>query len=311
MVYDVVIIGGGPAGLAAGLYAGRAKLKTIIIEKATIGGQIALTSHIENYPGSGEGATGPGLVKRMADQAKEFGVEIVSDEITELDLEGDIKTLKGNKDSYKSKSVIVATGAVPKLLGVPGEKDFTARGVSYCATCDGPFFQDLELYVVGGGDTAVEEAIQLTNFAKKVTIIHRRDELRATQVIQDRAFANEKIDFMWDSEVVEIKGTNMLESFVVKNRKTNEEEEIFPCKEDGRFGIFVLVGYDPNTDLFEDLIDMENRYIKTNEKMETNIPGVYAAGDNRVKCLRQVVTATSDGAIAAVNAENYMRNKFE
>lgn len=311
MVYDVVIIGGGPAGLSAGLYAGRAKLNTIIIEKGTTGGQIATTSHIENYPGAEEGATGPSLVKRMADQAKEFGMEIVTDEIMEVELSDDIKILKGNKETYKTKAVIVATGAVPKPLNIPGERDFTARGVSYCATCDGPFFQDLELYVIGGGDTAVEEALQLTNFARKVTIIHRRDSLRATQVIQDRAFANEKIDFIWNSQVKEIKGDKMLGSFVIENLETGEETEISPCEEDGRFGMFILIGYSPNTSLFEGKLDMEKGYIKTNDKMETNIKGVFAAGDNRVKCLRQVVTATSDGAIAAVNAENYIRTELE
>lgn len=311
MRYDVIIIGGGPAGLTAGLYASRAKLSTLIIEKEAIGGQIFTTSDIENYPGSAEGETGPSLVEKMRKQAESFGVDFVTDEIVKTDLENDIKVLEGKASNYEAKAVIIATGATPRPLGVPGEKEFTGRGVSYCATCDGPFFQGLEIYVIGGGDTAVEEALQLTNFAKKVTIVHRRDSLKATQIIQERAFKNEKIDFIWDSEVVEIKGDKMLGSFVIRNKKTNEETEIFPNEEDGAFGLFVMVGFNPNTSLFEGQVDLKNGYIVTDENMNTNIEGVYAAGDNRIKSLRQVVTATADGAIAAVNAEKYIRSKFE
>ncbi|MEW8973408.1 MAG: thioredoxin-disulfide reductase [Tissierellaceae bacterium] len=310
MIYDVVIIGGGPAGLAAGLYAARAKLNTIIIEKGANGGQIATTDEVENYPGSMENVTGPKLVARMLEQAEGFGAKRVSDEIIEVDFSDKIKVLKSAKEEYRAKSVIIATGAVPRLIGAPGEKELTGRGVSYCATCDAAFFQDLEVYVMGGGDTAVEEAIYLTKFAKKVTIIHRRDELRAAKSIQEKAFKNEKIGFMWDTAITEIKGDGMLESFVVKNLKTGEEREIFPDEEDGAFGIFVFIGYLPATKLFKDIIHMDRDYIITDEDMKTNVPGVFAAGDNRVKSLRQVVTATSDGAIAAVQAEKYIENNF-
>ncbi len=310
MIYDVVIIGGGPAGLTAGLYAARAKLNTLIIEKGADGGQIVTTDEVENYPGAPAYVTGPSLVARMVEQAEGFGAKKISDEITEVDFQDKIKILKGEKAEYKTKTVIIATGAVPRLIGVPGEKELTGRGVSYCATCDGPFFQDLEVYVMGGGDTAVEEAIYLTKFAKKVTIIHRRDELRAAKSIQEKAFKNSKIGFMWDTVIAEIKGEGMLESFIVKNLKTGEEKEIFPDEEDGAFGIFIFVGYLPATELFDDIIQMERNYIITDENMKTNILGVFAAGDNRVKTLRQVVTATSDGAIAAVQAEKYIEDNF-
>ena len=283
MIYDVVIIGGGPAGLTAGLYAARAKLNTLIIEKGADGGQIVTTDEVENYPGAPAYVTGPSLVARMVEQAEGFGAKKISDEITEVDFQDKIKILKGEKAEYKTKTVIIATGAVPRLIGVPGEKELTGRGVSYCATCDGPFFQDLEVYVMGGGDTAVEEAIYLTKFAKKVTIIHRRDELRAAKSIQEKAFKNSKIGFMWDTVIAEIKGEGMLESFIVKNLKTGEEKEIFPDEEDGAFGIFIFVGYLPATELFDDIIQMERNYIITDENMKTNIPGVFAAGDNRVK----------------------------
>ena len=311
MLYDVIIIGGGPAGLSAGLYAARSRLNTLIIERDVDGGQIASTSEVDNYPGSIENATGPSLSARMVDQALGFGAKKISDEIIEVDFSDKIKKVKGKKEEYQGKTVIIATGSVPRLIGCPGEKELTGRGVSYCATCDGPFFEDLEIFVMGGGDAAVEEAIYLSKFGKKVTIIHRRDELRAAKSIQEKAFANSKIDFMWDTVITEVKGDGMLESFIVKNVKTGIEEEIFPDEEDGAFGIFVYVGNLPSTKLFEDIIQMENGYIVTNDNMETNVPGVFAAGDNRVKLLRQVVTAAADGAIAAVQAEKYIDANFE
>lgn len=310
MLYDVIIIGGGPAGLAAGLYAARSRLSTLIIEKSVDGGQIASTAEVENYPGSVHDATGPSLVARMVEQAIGFGAEKISDEIIEVDFSDKIKKIKSKNAEYQGKTVIIATGAVPRPIGCPGERELTGRGVSYCATCDGPFFQDLEVFVMGGGDSAVEEAIYLSKFAKKVTIIHRRDELRAAKSIQEKAFANPKIDFMWDSVITEFKGEGMLESFKVKNVKTDEEKEILPDEDDGAFGVFVYVGHLPSTKTFDNIIDMERGYIKTNENMETNIPGVYAAGDNRVKLLRQVVTAAADGAIAAVQAEKYIEENF-
>lgn len=311
MSYDVVIIGAGPAGLSAGLYAARARLKTLIIEKENAGGQIATTAEVENYPGSIENATGPSLVERMVHQVEEFGAEKINDNITEVDFSGDIKILKGEKQTYEAKAVIIATGAVPKPMGCPGERELTGRGVSYCATCDAPFFEDLEVYVIGGGDSAVEEAMYLTKFARKVTIIHRRDELRAAKSIQEKAFKNEKLDFLWDTVVTEVKGEGLLESMTVKNLKTGEEREIVADEDDGTFGIFVFIGYNPATKIFEGLLNMEGGYIITDENMKTNIDGVFAAGDNRVKSLRQVVTATADGAIAAIQAEKYIESKFQ
>ncbi len=310
-IYDVVIIGAGPAGLAAGIYAARAKLKTLIVEKEKAGGQIVTTAEIANYPGSVENASGPSLIARMVDQVNEFGAEMVTDTIVDVNLEDKVKVIKGEKGEYKGKSIIIATGAQPRPIGCPGEKEFTGRGVSYCATCDADFFTDLEVYVMGGGDTAVEEAMYLTKFARKVTIIHRRDELRAAKSIQEKAFKNDKIDFMWDTVITEIKGDGIVTSMVVKNKKTGEETEIFADEDDGTFGIFVFIGYLPNTELFEDKLELENGYIKTDANMKTNIPGVFAAGDVRSKSLRQVVTATADGAIAAVQSERYINETFD
>jgi len=310
MIYDVVIIGAGPAGLAAGLYASRARLKTLIVEKEKAGGQIVTTAEVANYPGSIENATGPTLVNRMVEQAEEFGAEKVIDTIKEVELEGKIKVLKGEKGEYQAKTVIIATGANPRKIGCPGEEELTGRGVSYCATCDAAFFEDMEVYVVGGGDTAVEEGMYLTKFARKVTIIHRRDELRAAKSIQEKAFNNDKIEFMWDTVVEEIKGDGIVESMVVRNVKTGETTEIVADEEDGTFGIFPFIGFIPATGLFEGKVELEDGYIVTDEDMKTNIPGVFAAGDVRVKSLRQVVTATADGAIAAVQAEKYINENF-
>ena len=310
-IYDAIIIGAGPAGLSAGLYAARAKMKTLIIEKEKSGGQIVLTEEVVNYPGSIENASGPSLVARMVQQADSFGVERVLDTIKELDVSGKIKVLKGEKNEYKAKSIIVAVGAKSRPIGCPGEKELTGKGVSYCATCDGAFFTDLEVYVVGGGDAAVEEAMYLTKFARKVTIVHRRDELRAAKSIQEKAFKNEKIHFMWNSTISELRGEGILESMVVTNTVTGEKTEIFADEEDGTFGVFVFIGYLPETKIFEGLLDMKGGYIVAGEDMKTNIPGVFAAGDCRVKTLRQVVTATADGAIAAVEAEKYINEVFD
>ena len=307
-IYDVVIIGAGPAGLAAGSYAGRARLDTLIIEKEKDGGQIVITAEIENYPGSIEHETGPSLVERMANQAKHFGAEKVYDTIVDVELEGDVKRLVGKNGEYLAKTVIIATGASPKPIGCKGEKELIGKGVSYCATCDGAFFEDFEIFVVGGGDSAVEEAMYLTKFGRKVTIIHRRDELRAAKSIQEKAFANPKMAFMWDTVVEELKGDGVLESMVVKNVKTGELKEIVADEEDGTFGVFVFIGFDPQSALFEGKVEMERGYILTDDDMKTNIPGVFAAGDIRKKSLRQVVTAAADGAIAAVQAGHYIEN---
>ena len=308
-IYDVIILGGGPAGLAAGLYAGRSRLSTLIIEKGQDGGQIAITDEIENYPGQMvEGESGPSLIARMTEQAKKFGAERCSDVIKSVELNGEVKKLVGAKGEYEAKCVIIATGAFPKPIGCENEGKFTGKGISFCATCDASFFEDFEVYVVGGGDSAVEEAMYLTKFARKVTIIHRRNELRAAKSIQEKAFANPKIAFMWDSVVVKVDGDELLSSMTVKNVKTGELTTVEADEDDGLFGLFGFIGYNPNSKLFEGMLDMENGYIKTDDNMHTNIPGVFAAGDIRVKSLRQVVTAAADGAIAAMQAEHYVSN---
>ena len=305
-IFDVIILGGGPAGLAAGLYSGRSKLDTLIIEKSEIGGQIVITHEIENYPGGIEHETGVSLINRMLFQAKSFGASIVSDTVVDVDLCGDIKCVRCRKEEYHAKTIIVSTGARPKHIGCPGERELTGKGVSYCATCDAAFFEDMEVYVVGGGDAAVEEALYLTKFARKVSIIHRRDQLRAAGTIQDKAFANEKIHFIWDTVVEELKGDGLLTSMVLKNVKTGKVHEVFADEEDGTFGVFVFIGFVPLSSVFENKLNMENDYIVTDENMKTNISGVFAAGDIRAKSLRQVVTAVADGAIAAMQAEKYI-----
>ena len=308
-IYDVIVLGAGPAGLAAGLYAGRSRLSTLIIEKGQDGGQIAITDEIENYPGQMvEGESGPSLIARMTEQAKKFGAERCTDVIKSVELNGDVKKLIGTKGEYEAKTVIVATGAFPKPIGCENEGKFTGKGISFCATCDASFFEDFEVYVVGGGDSAVEEAMYLTKFARKVTIIHRRDELRAAKSIQEKAFANPKLHFMWDTVVTKVDGDELLSTMTVKNVKTGELTEIKADEDDGIFGLFDFIGYNPNSKLFEGILDMENGYIVTDANMHTNIPGVYAAGDIRVKSLRQVVTAAADGAIAAMQAEHYVSN---
>jgi len=306
-IYDVIILGAGPAGLAAGLYAGRSMMSTLIIEKGQDGGQIALTDEIENYPGQMlEGESGNTLVARMAKQAKHFGAERVRDTVREVTLEGSVKKVVGNKGEYLGKTIIIATGASTRPIGCRNEEKFTGAGISYCATCDGMFFRGLDVFVVGGGDAAVEEALFLTKFARKVTIIHRRDQLRAARSIQEKAFANEKIAFLWDSVLEEVDGDDVLNKLVVKNVKTGELTTIEADPIDGMFGVFCFIGMNPNSTLFEGQLPLEKGYIRTDEDMHTPIPGVYAAGDIRVKSLRQVVTAVADGAIAAMQAEKYL-----
>ena len=306
-IYDVVILGAGPAGLAAGLYAGRSCLKTLIIEKGQDGGQIAITDEIENYPGQiVEGESGPSLIARMSEQAKKFGAERVSDVIKSVELEGSVKKLVGAKGEYYGKTVILATGAFPRPIGCKNEGKFVGKGISFCATCDANFFEDFEVFVVGGGDSAVEEAMYLTKFARKVTIIHRRDELRAAKSIQEKAFKNPKMNFLWDTVVEEVDGDELLNKMTLKNVKTGELTTFEADEDDGLFGLFGFIGMIPNSTLFEGQIDMDYGYIKTDDNMHTNIDGVYAAGDIRVKSLRQVVTAAADGAIAAMQAEKYL-----
>lgn len=308
-VYDMIILGGGPAGLTAGLYGGRGRRSVLIIEKGQDGGQIATTNEIENYPGQLlEGETGPSLVERMSRQAAKFGCERVSDTVKAVEPEGDVKKVVGNKGEYLCRALIIAAGAYARPIGCENEERFRGSGISYCATCDAAFFEDLEVYVVGGGDAAVEEAMYLAKFARKVTIIHRRDQLRAAKSIQEKAFANPKIDFMWDTVVQSVDGEDVLCRMVVKNTKTGELTTIEANEEDGIFGLFGFIGLLPNSGLFEGKLDMENGYILTDEDMRTSIPGVFAAGDIRKKSLRQVVTAAADGAIAAMQAEHYISN---
>ncbi len=303
MDWDLIIIGGGPAGLTAGLYASRAKVRTLLMEKLISGGQMTNTTEIENYPGTPKGTTGTELAFRMEEQAKEFGLKFVSKKVDAVKIQEGKKLVLCGNEVYTAKSILIASGAEPRKLQVPGEEEYIGRGVSYCATCDGAFFSDKDIIVVGGGDTAIEEALFLTRYARKVKVIHRRDKLRATQILQERAFKNKNIEFIWDSVVKEIKGTALVEEVILENVKTGELTSM-PID-----GIFVAVGYVPDTKFLEGLITLDsNGYIITNENMETNIPGIFAAGDIRKKPLRQVVTAASDGAIAAVMASNYIEN---
>ena len=306
-IYDAVILGGGPAGLAAGLYAGRSRLKTLLIERGAEGGQIALSAEIENYPGQMlEGESGVSLSARMAEQCARFGVERRTDSIETVELEGEVKRLTGSGGEYLARCLILATGASPRPIGCENEKEFTGRGVSYCATCDGAFFRGLDVYVAGGGDSAVEEAIFLTRFARQVTVIHRRDTLRAARSIQEKAFAEPNIHFLWDSVVERVDGGDALDAITVRNVKTGERTVLRAPEEDGMLGLFGFVGYLPNTELFQGQLPLEKGYIRTDEDMRTAIPGVFAAGDVRVKSLRQVVTAAAAGAIAAVQAERFL-----
>ncbi len=308
-IYDVVILGAGPAGLTAGLYAGRSRLSTLIIEKGQDGGQIAITDEIENYPGQQlEGESGPNLVARMSAQAEKFGVERAREAVKSVELTGEVKKIVCTKNEYLARTVILATGAIPRPIGCKNEGRFVGKGISFCATCDAAFFEGMEVYVVGGGDAAVEEALYLSKFARKVTIIHRRDELRAARSIQEKAFANPNIHFMWNTVVDEVDGEDILSKMVVKNTRMGELTTVEADEEDGLFGLFGFTGLLPNTGLYEGMIEMENGYIRTDEDMHTNLPGVFAAGDLRVKSLRQVVTAAADGAIAAMQAEKYISN---
>ncbi|ACV23529.1 Thioredoxin reductase [Slackia heliotrinireducens] len=307
-VYDVIILGAGPAGLAAGLYAGRSRMNALLIEKGQDGGQIATTSEIENYPGQAVDTeeSGPSLIARMSKQVEHFGCNRVADTVTAVELQGDVKKVIGKKGEYCAKSIILATGAHSRPIGCENEAQFVGKGISFCATCDANFFTDLEVYVVGGGDSAVEEAMYLTGFARKVTIIHRRDELRAAKSIQEKAFANPKLNFMWDSVVEEVGGDEgVLATMKVRNVKTDEVTVIEADEDDGMFGLFGFIGFLPNTDLYEGQIELERGYVVTDDNMKTNVPGVFAAGDLRKKSLRQVVTAAADGAIAATQALKY------
>ncbi len=306
-IYDVIIIGAGPAGMTAAVYTSRANLTTLMLERGIPGGQMANTEEIENYPGFSH-ILGPDISTKMFEHAKKFGSEYAYGDVTEIIDGEEFKTIKVGSKEYKARAIIVTTGAEYKKMGIPGETELGGRGVSYCAVCDGAFFKGKELVVVGGGDSAVEEGVYLTRFASKVTIVHRRDELRAQKIIQDRAFANEKIDFIWSHTVKEIHddGKGKVGGVTLVSTKDGEEKEF---KSDG---VFIYIGMLPLTKPFAELgILNAEGYIVTNEKMETNVPGIYGAGDVREKTLRQVVTATGDGSIAAQAAQHYIEELVE
>ncbi|MDL1955458.1 MAG: thioredoxin-disulfide reductase [Candidatus Desulfofervidus auxilii] len=302
MSYEVIVIGAGPAGLTAGIYLARAKLKAIILEKLAPGGQVIITTKVENYPGFPKGINGPELMLLFEQQVRNLGIEIrTAFAVNEIRLEGEKKLVVGEGETLETKAIILATGARFKKLGVPGEERLTGRGVSYCATCDAPFFQGMDVAVIGGGNTAIVEALHLTKFAKKVFIIHRRDELRAAKALQEEAFKNEKIEFIWNTIVKEIKGENKVEGLVLENVKTGEKEELKVN------GCFIFIGFQPNSELVKDLVSLdENGYIITDNFCQTSIPGIFAAGDVRNGPLKQIATAVGDGAIAAVGAEKYL-----
>lgn len=305
-VYDVIIAGAGPAGMTAAVYTSRANLSTLMLERGVPGGQMANTEDVENYPGF-DHILGPELSNKMFEHAKKFGAEYGYGDIKEIIDQGDWKLVKAGSKEYKARAVIVATGAEYKKLGVPGEQELGGRGVSYCAVCDGAFFKGKELVVVGGGDSAVEEAVYLTRFASKVTVIHRRDQLRAQKILQDRAFQNDKIDFIWNHVVKEINAENgKVGSVTLESMETGEQREF---KTDG---VFIYIGMLPlNSSVLSLGITNEEGYIVTNEEMETKVPGIFAAGDIRDKSLRQIVTATGDGSLAAQNVQHYLESLEE
>ena len=302
-MYDCIIIGAGPAGISAGIYAARASMKTIIIERGTPGGLISKTDEIANYPGAEDVPTGPELIERMVKQAKSFGAEFITDTVVNVELSGITKVVRGENATYEGKSVIIATGSNPRLLNVPGEKEFTGKGIAYCATCDAPFFQDLDIYVVGSGEAAVEEAMYLTKFGRTVTLLVRKDKLSVAKSIEEKAMKCEKLNIMWSFE-----GTGLLGAMNIVNNKTGEKTKITPREGDMIFGVFIFVGYIPESTIFNGKIDTDRDYIVSDETMKTSVEGVFVAGDVRVKELRQVVTAVNDGAIAAINARKYVES---
>jgi len=300
---DLLILGSGPAGLAAAIYAARAELAPILLTGTDLGGQAATTDMIENYPGFPEGVNGLDLGQKFQQQAERFGTQMVYDMITDVDFSDQTLKLCTYDKQYLAKAVVVSTGATPNHLNVPGEKEFTGKGVSYCGTCDGWFFREKEIFVVGGGDSALEEAIFLTRFASKVTVVHRRESLRAGKILQKRAFDNEKISFIWDSQVVEILGEGEVESVKIKNIKTEEETVM---KTDG---IFIFIGHKPNVEIFGDQIKLdEHGYIEVDKLMRTNVPGVYAGGEVADSQYRQVITSAGMGAAAAIEAIRYLED---
>lgn len=303
-VEKMIIIGAGPAGLSAALYAARAELSPLVITGMSLGGQASLTHTIENYPGFPDGVGGAELGELFQKQAERFGARFEFDNVTEVNFSESPYIVKTYGNEYKAETIVISTGASPNYLGVPGEKELTGKGVSYCGTCDGWFFKDKDIVVVGGGDSALEEGIFLTRFAKSVTIIHRRDQLRAGKILQTRAFNNPKIKFIWDSVVENINGTSAVESVLIKNVNTGVEST-FPTD-----GVFVFIGHTPSTDLFKGQLAMDgNGYLQVDSKMQTAIPGVYAAGEVMDASFKQVVTSAGWGAAAAIQATKYLESK--
>jgi thioredoxin reductase (NADPH) len=300
--YEVIIIGGGPAGLTAGLYTSRAYLETALIEASIPSGQVSMAETIENYPGFPDGIAGRELIERFAEQAVKFGTNIIQyTKVDKVELQGVKKIITAGEKVFTAKAVIIASGAQWKKLGIPGEEELSNKGVSYCAICDGAFFEDLDIAVVGGSDTAIGDALYLAKMVNKVFVIHRRDELRAQKILQDRAFKNPKIEFIWSTVPREIKGQEMVESLIVENVKNSESSEL-PVA-----GVFIAVGQKPNVDYLNGLIEMnESGYIIKDENCATSVPGIFAAGDVTKKALRQISTAVGDGAIAAYGAEKYL-----
>ena len=302
--FDVVIIGAGPSGYTAGIYCARAGYDTLILSWILPGGQLVNTTDVENYPGFENGIMGPDLMIEMRKQTQRMGTTIVDDEVVNVDFRNSPFKVLTASEEYEGRAVIIATGANPRKLGLEGEQTFAGKGVSYCATCDGPFFRNQELIVAGGGDSAIEEATFLTKFATKIHLVHRRNELRASKIMQERAFNNEKIKFHWDSEVVDIKGDQKMQKGIIKNIKTNEETSLDVG------GLFVAIGHVPNTQLFKNQIDLDNDgYIILKNKTHTNIEGVFAAGDVHDRTYRQAVTAAGFGCMAAIDVDKYLTEK--
>ncbi|OTN89638.1 thioredoxin-disulfide reductase [Enterococcus sp. 7E2_DIV0204] len=303
-IYDLIVIGGGSAALSAGIYAGRAMLDTLIIEKDKIGGQVTTTSEIVNYPAI-RATTGPELMEDMRLQALDFGVEFTTDEIIDVDLSQTVKTVKSATKTYQAYAVIIATGASARKIGFPGEIEFTGRGIAYCSTCDGEFFQGLDIFVLGGGYAAAEEAVYLTRYGKSVTMIIREPDFTCAKLTAEAAKQHPDIKIVYNTEVKEITGDDFVRKAVFVNNETGEETT-YEAPADSTFGMFVFAGNKPSTEIFEGKVELDRGYVPTNENMETNVPGVYAAGDLRIKELRQIVTAVADGAIAATNAQKYI-----